>query len=541
MSVSSVSVASYMSAYTPTSSLDSSPQEARGASPQPPKRHVWPFLLAGFALTILYAANLRYCENSPLQYLDAVFLDSDMHANLLWAKGIAEQGWLNPVPFHPYTTWMQLVAPYPQWLQWWGGEQIYQQSPLYPYLLVLFLHRYFWMRVFQALMSMATCIFLGLFTARVSGRTAGWIAFWLVALYAPFYAYSWPFLRDCLGFFLAAALMWGLSELTSSEWPSTQARRFAWFCGVILGLGFLAKEAYLLLIPVTWAVLAGFAWKRAQPSILFRVVIATLLIISPLIVRNWIVKAPLLSSSNRLAETFIQGNAGTAHPYIAMIPAETGPILQESAGRPSSVIRATIASNRHGVWGWLKLQGRKLMSLLDPYESPDNLSIYFVEYISPIVRFGLRYWMVLPLGLAGLFLSIWRREQTHLWIWIILPVFLIALLVGIPLSRYRQSLMIFFIPLAGYSLALVVAWIKRRQFRLAGCYVVAVLIGWALMLGPFARQPRSQYERNQEYVFSAEILERLGERQQEQAMLDLIRRKFPGLLAPDANGANQVK
>jgi hypothetical protein len=41
-------------------------------------------------------------------------------------------------------------------------------------------------------------------------------------------------------------------------------------------------------------------------------------------------------------------------------------------------------------------------------------------------------------------------------------------------------------------------------------------MGWALMLGPFARQqPRSQYERNQEYVFSAQILERLGERQQE--------------------------
>jgi hypothetical protein len=529
-----------MSTYTAIGSPDSPSDQALTVRPRP-KRHLWPFLFAGFAITILYGVNLRYCERSPLQYLDAVFLDSDMHANLLWAKGIAEQGWLNPVPFHPYTSWMQMIAPYPQWVQWWGGEQIYQQSPLYAYLLVLFLHRYFWMRVFQAFMSMLTCVFLGLFTARVSGRSAGWIAFWLAALYAPFYAYAWPFLRDDLGFFLAAALMWALAELDHSAWPSRRAYVFAWLSGLLLGLGFLAKETYLLLIPVTWAVVIVFARKRNNWGVALRVVVATLLAISPLIIRNWLVKAPLFSSSNRLAEAIIQGNSGTSHPYVALIPAETGQIFYETHGRPWRVFRFTIASHPDGVWGWLKLVGRKLLYLLDPYESPDNLSIYFMAYISPIVRFGLRYWMVLPLGLAGLVLSIWRRERAHLWIWVLLPIFLVGLLVGIPLSRYRQTLMIFLIPLAGYSLALVAAWIEQRQFRSAACYGIAVLIGWTLMLGPFARQPRSQYERSQEYVFSAQILERLGERRQERAMLDLIRQKFPGLLAPDPNDVNHVK
>jgi hypothetical protein len=150
--------------------------------------------------------------------------------------------------------------------------------------------------------------------------------------------------------------------------------------------------------------------------------------------------------------------------------------------------------------------------LLDPYESPDNLSFYFVAYVSPVVRDGLRYRMALPLGLAGLLLSVWRRERTHLWIRIVLPI---CLLIATPFSRYRQNLMIFFIPLAGYSLALCNAWIREREFRPGACYGAAVLMGWALMLGPFAGQPRSQYERNQEYVFSAQVLERLGERQQQ--------------------------
>lgn len=83
------------------------------------------------------------------------------------------------------------------------------------------------MRILQALISIGTCTFIGLFTARIAGRTAGWIAFWLAALYAPFYLYSWPFLRDGLGWFLTAALLWVLSELARQEWSARRASGLA--------------------------------------------------------------------------------------------------------------------------------------------------------------------------------------------------------------------------------------------------------------------------------------------------------------------------
>jgi len=240
-----------------------------------------------------------------------------MHANLLWARGIREQGRLNPVPYHPSTDWMQAFAPYQQWVEWWGGEQIFQQSPLYAYVLSIFVKKLALMRALQALMSIGTCVFLGLFTARICGRLAGWIAFWLAALYAPFYAYSRPFLRDGLAWFITAALLWALSELTYSPWPSAHARRFGWLAGVLLGLGYLARETYLLLIPVVLVALAGFAWRRQQWAMVVRVAIVTFLTLSPLMIRNWCVKAPLLSTSNRLAEAIIQGNAGTSRPVQA--------------------------------------------------------------------------------------------------------------------------------------------------------------------------------------------------------------------------------
>src|ERR1700739_2807339 len=359
------------------------------------------FALAGLIVAVLYAVHLSYCQNSTLQYLDGIFINSDMHTSLVWAKGIREQGWLNPHPYHPWNTLLQSIAPYPQWVQWWGGEQVFQQSPLYTYLLSAMMKILLLMRIFQAMMSIAACALIGLFTARISGRIAGWIAFWLAALYAPFYAYTWPFLRDGLGWFLAAALLWALAELTHAEWSSARARRVRLFVGVLLGLGFLAKETYLLLIPIVWAALTGVAWKRQQWGIALRVGIATVLSISPLVARNYCVKAPLLSSSSRFAETFVWGNSPGTQPTVSVfVPEGTRRILYATGARTLPVIVEPIASYSDGVRGGLKLQGRKLLTLFDPYELPDNLSIYFVASISPVVRLGLRYWMILAPALA---------------------------------------------------------------------------------------------------------------------------------------------
>jgi len=152
-----------------------------------------------------------------------------------------------------------------------------------------------------------------------------------------------------------------------------------------------------------WIALACFAWKRRQWGIVARVALGTVLAVSPLLIRNSLVKASLLSSSNRFAETFIEGNAGGSSPYHLIIPREIGSILYETHGRTLPLIRATVVSHPDGVRGWTGLQLLKLRCLLDPYESPDNLSFYFVEHFSPVVRFGLRYWMILPPALPGLF------------------------------------------------------------------------------------------------------------------------------------------
>ncbi len=495
----------------------------RSAPQKKPTPSSWYFVGAGLIIGLLFAVHLICCQRSVLPFLDAAFTDSDIHANLQWAASIRTQGWLDPFPFHPYFSWMEELAPHAQWVQWWGGEHVFQQSPLYAYVLSVFLPRLFWMRIMQALMSIGTCVFLGLLTARISGRAAGWTAFWLATLYAPFYVYSWPFLRGGLGWFITAALLWALSELTSSEWPSGRSRRLSWLVGILLGLGFLARETYMLLIPLVWSALVVFGWKRRHWGVVSRVVIATLLVISPLLIRNYRVQAPLLSSSNRFAETFITGNARSSDPHAFRIPEETEEIFRETSGKPLAVIRETIASHPDGIWGWAWLEVRKMGSLCDPYEMPDNISFYFVARISPVVRLGLRYWMILVPALAGLFLSVKRWERTHAWLWIVFPVILASVLVGVPVSRYRQALMLFFIPWAAYFLAILATSIRGRELRKTVYYGAALLVGYTLVLGPLSQQPRDKYERSVEYTFAVKIYAAQGDQQKAQAMYDAYR------------------
>lgn len=484
-------------------------------------------IFAGVAIALLYATNLVYCQRSALSVFDAVAIGPDMHANLMWAKSIEEQGWLNPRPYHPWNIWMQSIAPYSQWVSWWGGEKIFQQSPLYAYLLSLFMHKYFAMRVVQALMSIATCVFIGLLARRIAGRTAGWIAFWLAALYAPFYLYSWPFLRDGLSWLLTAAMVWALTELAQKDLKERRASYLAWVAGLLLGFGFLSKETYFLVIPTVWMVLCIIGWKQQKWGVAVRVVAGTILAIFPLLIRNAVVGAPILSSSNRFAESFILGNSEGTSPYLLVIPEKTGEILRETQGHGLAVVQATVKTHPDGLLGLARLQMRKLLSLFDPYESPDNLSFYFVAHISPVVRFGLRYWMLLPPGLAGLCLGLWRRDGRFLWIWVTLPVFVLSLLMGIPVSRYRQISMLFLIPCAAYFLVFLVDLLRQRRLGRFGCSVLALAGGWIAVLGPLARQPRAQYERVLEYVVFAKIYHQLNDQGREQEMREAIRQKFP--------------
>jgi 4-amino-4-deoxy-L-arabinose transferase-like glycosyltransferase len=501
----------------------------RSAAARVPVRNRTMVLGAIAAVVALYLINVWFCARSAAFYMPYAYLSSDMHANLLWAESISKQGWLNPSPYHPYLDWMERVGKYEEWERWWQTPKIFQQSPLYAYVLAgfrAFSEDLLYPILFQAALAVALCGCLGRITARISGNNkAGWIAFGVAGLYAPFHLYSTMILRDMLAFFIAGALLLVLVEL-QQEAASPRARR--WLsagAGLLLGLGFLTRESFFLIVPMVWAMGGWLLWRRNEKLNAALVVGLTVLTLSPLFIRNAVVGAPLLSSSNRFPEAFIQGHARGTMAWGLVIPNESRQILERSQGRSLAVVRETLATHDHP-GTWLKLMGAKLLMLLDPFEMPDNVSFYFMERISPVIRFGLEYWMIVVPGIGGLIMGLLKRDQRHLWLWLLLPTLIAGVILGVALSRYRQILAVLWIPWAGYFLFQI--WLQAREnWRRAAMLVGACVAGWLMVLGPLSRVPREYYERRAEYFIAAKIYDSMQQPEKAAEMRAILQQYFP--------------
>jgi 4-amino-4-deoxy-L-arabinose transferase-like glycosyltransferase len=476
----------------------------------------------------LYTKHFIYCSRSALPGFDYFFLNSDMNANLKWAQSILDQGPLNPEPYHPYNDWMKPIAPFTTWIAWWGGSAVYQQSPLYAYCLAIFLKltgNILIIHFIHILCGFLLCITIGYLSKEIfDNRVVGLIAFILSGLYGPFYAYAWPLLRDMLSWLiisLSALLVirwWQAWE--ENKYPSA---RISLYLGVALGMGLLARETYyiIVIIVIMASSVKAFRYSRYLPIIYL--LIAFFISISPLIIRNSISGAPLLSTSNRFAETFIEFNASSASGTETMIPIEMKDILERSGGKPSAVIAETIASYGKNYWGLIKKMGKKVLALLDPFESYDNVNLYYMQLISPVVRYGFPHWLIIIPGICGLMLSLKRYHKRHFWLLVFFVCLFANLIIFSSISRYRQSLCIFWIPWMAYYLHSLPNEFSRN--RLVAIMLVLLLpIGWLLCIyiSP-QRLPWTLY-RPTEFELSAKIYQAMGDNNRAQAELELYKK-----------------
>lgn len=469
------------------------------------------WIIATIVLSIFYIIHFFYCARSPLPEFTHKFVNSDMNATYLWAKGIIEQGPFNPKPYHPYTDWMQEHGTFEKWCEWWGSPAIYQQSPLFAYLLathLFFSNSLLLFHFAQCLLGALLCVLIAAFASRIfKDPRITWLTLILAGLYGPFYAYSFPLLRDLVGWVLIA-----LTILFTSLWiDQEKPRKISVFLGITLGLGLLARETFYLTIPLLLVFLYFRKSSSSSKRSLLCVGLTIAITLTPLLIRNLWVHAPLFSTSNRFAENFIEGNAASAKPAAFFIPYEMGSILSQSEGKPLRVVSETLATYKGNLHPWILLQIRKIISLFDPFEPHDNVCIYFMEDISPFVRWSIPHWIIFIPGLGGLFLGLYWLDSRQMVLWI----FLISLFAGIVLttvlSRYRQSLAILWIPWAAYFLIQVWQGIQNGSYKKSMIAIGSLIIGWWFCLHPFSVRPKNQYVRSVEYQLAAMIYQKKGQ------------------------------
>src|SRR6185295_11427146 len=101
-------------------------------------------------------------------------------------------------------------------------------------------------------------------------------------------------------------------------------------------------------------------------------------------------------------------------------------------------------------------------ALKDAFEIPNNVSFYYGQHISPILRWLPGYAVLFPLGLAGCLISLlsWRQRS-------LLFVYALAcvtwLMIISPLSRYRLSLVPVLIVFAAGLLVRLIDVVRLKQ------------------------------------------------------------------------------
>jgi len=439
--------------------------------PLPPRRlaawleensKAWVWMVAGlaFLLRLVYVFQLSRTPYYSPDRLDPLFYFN-------WARQIAAGNWI--------------------------GDKIFVQSPLYAYLVAVFLkllgegRLFAWaLHGFQILVGVGTCLLMIRIARRMATEREAFFTGLLVACYGPFLFYEGMVMKTFLSTFLTVYLV---DLLLRSE--GTRGRMVV-AAGFVFALTALVRDNFVLLFPL---LLAGFF--LALPSLALRqkvkacalFTLGAALGILPVTVRNYAVGKEFALLTTGGGEVFYIGNNADANgrylppPFVHATPEEEHDDFIAKAGELSG--RKLSPGESSSFWlhqglrwigenpgAWLKLLGRKLVIFWNSYELPDNYNYYEIRQIllSPLSLPGVllffplhlfTFSLMAPLGLLGLVLS-WRRWRSLVWIYLVLFGYMATVLLFFNFSRFRVPIVPFLCLFAGTTL--VVTWDEIRRW-----------------------------------------------------------------------------
>lgn len=445
--------------------------------------------LTGLLVRLLFFLNV---SSHPISGLEYVFKDSDMHGNLEWARSIPKDP-LGYSPWHPGHPWMLKLAPKEQWLKWWGGEEIFQQSPLYAYFLSALLslthESLSIIRLLQMFIGSLNPVLLFLLAARLFGlKPALWTGL-LTALYFPFFCYEYFFLRDFLSVHL---LCWLLVFWQESYSRKTLLCPF--LLGIILGKAILLRENFIILAPFAWFLtltpLKSGKEKRLAVLVLYS---GLILILLPLWLRNYAVGAPIFSLSNRLIESLIEGNAFDSEVFRMCLPESMKHYLVDGNGKIWTTLQLLL-KDYPDYLSLFKKGLEKIFWLLFWYEPYNNLNLYFFRDQFFWIRFLPDYAAILFPTLLGFVLSIKQHKHRRLIPFALL--LFISLLCAPILCRYRLILLPFYLLWAGLGMDWITSRIKIFPFKNILLFFLLILLSLSmntLIPGPLMKRDLENY------------------------------------------------
>ena len=361
----------------------------------------------------------------------------------------------------------------------------FYQSPLYAYFLgtlyALFGGETWSPRVVQAVLGSVSPLLVYAVGATLFSRTVGWLAGIGLALYGPIVLEEITFSKTTLLVVTAlAAFLLYLWESPRGRTPGVFAAGLL-FGVTVVGVGqwlpaFVALAAWS---PMMAAHLS--ADRRRRVALAFAA--GGLVVILPLVVWNTVRGGGLMLTSGDAGLNFYTGNNERASGLPAKpIGLRDVPQYEESDGRwlaeravgrrldPADVSRywtdcglAWIARHPDD---WLALLGKKLLTLWNAFEIPDNYHYAFMRArFLPLLRPLPTFALVAPLALVGLAVPFWRRRADVTALYIACGVYLMTVVLFYVRGRYRLPAVPFLMVFAAAAVERGFHAVAARRWR----------------------------------------------------------------------------
>jgi 4-amino-4-deoxy-L-arabinose transferase-like glycosyltransferase len=282
-------------------------------------------------------------------------------------------------------------------------------------------------------------------------------------------------LRSSLALFFGLLVTWLLGT-------ALQKNKTAWWIagGFATGISIMI-HGYIVLFVLVWLLFLLIRFFREKRLLLLSAggfSAGVLLAISPVMIRNSMVHAPVMSMSNNSAIGFISMNDKPFDNYLGWNVdfQYSSDIMAKSDGKLLKAIIPTLRTHDN-VGGYIALLWEKLQATFGWFEIQNNVNYYFYRELNPVLKWTfLSFLLISPLAIAGLFLSFFRK--LHAWpLYVMLLTFLAAMLGFMVLSRYRIVFAGILIPFAAFSVSeFFGSWNGRKNWIMLAC--IAVLIFW---------------------------------------------------------------
>lgn|SRR5574341_378272 len=379
----------------------------------------------------------------------------------------------------------------------WLGSEVFFRAPFYPYFLAvlykIFGPHLFLVRLIQHLIGSFSVVLIFILAKKIFDRKVAILSSLLASTYWIFIYYEAELLLDFWLILWSLLLVWFLlkayENLKSGSW---------FLSGIILGLFAITRPNILLFLPflLIWIIIVLRKQLPFLKILLFYgwIISGTALVILPVTLRNYLVAGDPVLIASQGGINFYIGNNPKSDGMSAIMP-ELGDDWEYSDCQflaEKSLNRKLKPSQVSGFYykkGWdfilkqpsrsLPLLIKKLYVFWNKFEISNNQNIYFFKQYSVLSRIlFIGFWLIGPLALLGIFLSVKRGPQISL-IMLFIFSYMLSVIMFFVTSRYRLPVLPFLIIFASFAVIETYRRISNRKLKntaLAGVFLVFFFI-----------------------------------------------------------------